>query len=164
MCIRDSDHPATGSHGSFHIFGYPIGIAILQRKGKYDVRIFHSNRCFITSPKITKKAGLLKPSLSHFIFTYLEQDRCRDRPSTILSGTVGEVHLLNAIVISQSQTIIETHLQVADQLHAGTEVKACAEILRLHLIRYGTRDIPKFITAYTETDIRTGCQIRFDDR
>ena len=60
-------------------------------------------------------------------------------------------------------------LEIEDTLEAGialagTEVKACAEILRLHLIRYGTRDIPKFITAYTETDIRTGCQIRFDDR
>lgn len=31
---------------------------------------------------------------------------------------------------------------MADQFHAGTEVKTCAEILRLHLIRYGTRDIP----------------------
>lgn len=125
------------------------------------------------SPKITKKAGLRKPSLSHFIFTYLEQDRCRDRPSTVLSGfshinhsgrTTTQALASQRIVICQPQTIIETHLQVADQLHAGTEVKACAEILRLHLIRYGTRDIPKFITAYTETDIRTGCQIRFDDR
>ena len=88
------DHSATGYYHLFQIGWYAIGIAILQREREYNVCVLHSysylyEPMFIAMPKVTKKAGLLKPGLClsdrRYSLFFLEQDGSRNRPPPVLT-------------------------------------------------------------------------------
>ena len=90
----------------------------------------------------------------------LKQNRCRNQPTSVFTYIFRNTHSCHTVIIGQSQTISQPHLQMAQHFNTGREIQSGTEVFSFKLRNHTPRYIPQALSSDFKSDIRTCCRIK----